>query len=440
MQEILNLINEMSPYLLLGFGIAGVMHTFVPTRLYHRYLSGHGFRSVLYAAALGVPLPLCSCGVLPTAMSLRREGASKGATTSFLIATPQTGVDSIAATYSLMGLPFAIVRPIAALVTALLGGSLVNLFDREGTSTDTTVHTEAQSEHESKPTFKEKIVGALRYGYVEMMQDIGRWLILGLIIAGIITVTVPDGFFATFAHRPLLGMLLVLLCAIPMYLCATGSIPIAVALMLKGMTPGTALVLLMAGPAVNAASVLVIRKVLGKRTLWLYLIAIISGALTFALGIDYLLPREWFTDSLTLLHGACHAHTPWFNIVCSVVLLCLLTNALISRLCKPKSCCATDCNENYSCTSNTCDTQEHERPIHECTTCQAPTPVVQTLIVTGMQCNHCRASVIRAISSLPGTESVDAELASGLVTITGTTPMSDIIRTVKALGFGVAKR
>ena len=216
MQEILNLINEMSPYLLLGFGIAGVMHTFVPTRLYHRYLSGHGFRSVLYAAALGVPLPLCSCGVLPTAMSLRREGASKGATTSFLIATPQTGVDSIAATYSLMGLPFAIVRPIAALVTALLGGSLVNLFDREGTSTDTTVHIEAQSEHESKPTFKEKIVGALRYGYVEMMQDIGRWLILGLIIAGIITVIVPDGFFATFAHRPLLGMLLVLLCAIPM--------------------------------------------------------------------------------------------------------------------------------------------------------------------------------------------------------------------------------
>ena len=112
----------MSPYLLLGFGIAGVMHTFVPTRLYHRYLSGRGFRSVLYAAALGVPLPLCSCGVLPTAMSLRREGASKGATTSFLIATPQTGVDSIAATYSLMGLPFAIIRPIAALVTALMGG------------------------------------------------------------------------------------------------------------------------------------------------------------------------------------------------------------------------------------------------------------------------------------------------------------------------------
>ena len=131
MQEIFNLINEMSPYLLLGFGIAGLMHTFVPSKVYSRYLSGRGFRSVFYAAALGVPLPLCSCGVLPTAMSLRREGASKGATTSFLIATPQTGIDSIIATYSLMGLPFALLRPIAALTTALLGGMLVNAFDHD---------------------------------------------------------------------------------------------------------------------------------------------------------------------------------------------------------------------------------------------------------------------------------------------------------------------
>ena len=119
MQEIFNLINEMSPYLLLGFGIAGLMHTFVPGRLYSHYLSEKGMRSVFYAAALGVPLPLCSCGVLPTAMSLRKEGASKGATVAFLIATPQTGVDSIIATFSLLGLPFALIRPFAALVTAL---------------------------------------------------------------------------------------------------------------------------------------------------------------------------------------------------------------------------------------------------------------------------------------------------------------------------------
>ena len=422
MQEILNLINEMSPYLLLGFGIAGLMHTFVPARLYHRYLAGRGFRSVLYAAALGVPLPLCSCGVLPTAMSLRREGASKGATTSFLIATPQTGVDSIAATYSLMGLPFAIVRPIAALVTALLGGMLVNIFDHEESSPDATAHATVQSSHTPNLTLKEKILGALRYGYVEMMQDIGRWLVMGLVVAGIITVAVPDGFFASFAHRPLLGMLLVLICAIPMYLCATGSIPIAVALMLKGMTPGAALVLLMAGPAVNVASVLVIRKVLGSRTLWLYLAAIVGGALAFALGIDYLLPREWFTDSLILLNSSCHAHTPWLNVVCTAVLALLLAYALISRLRKPKSCCS-------SCHEEECATPE--------CTCHTPAHTVQTLVVTGMQCNHCLASVIRALSSLPGTESVEADLASGHVTVVGPTPMADLISTVKALGFGV---
>ena len=140
----------------------------------------------------------------------------------------------------------------------------VNTFDRNGKEE---LHASAHVS-ETPMTLKEKIIGALRYGYVDMMQDIGKWLVIGLIVAGLITVAVPDGFFATFAHRPLLGMLLVLACAVPMYLCATGSIPIAVALMMKGLSPGTALVLLMAGPAVNAASMLVISKVMGRKTLY----------------------------------------------------------------------------------------------------------------------------------------------------------------------------
>ena len=129
MQEVFTLINEMSPYLLLGFLLAGLMHAFIPGMVYSRYLSGHGFRSVLYGALFGIPLPLCSCGVIPTAMSLRKEGASKGATVSFLIATPETGIDSIIATYSLLGLPFALIRPIAACCNALMGGLLVNSLD-----------------------------------------------------------------------------------------------------------------------------------------------------------------------------------------------------------------------------------------------------------------------------------------------------------------------
>ena len=430
----------MSPYLLLGFGIAGLMHTFVPNRLYSRYLSGHNFRSVFYAAALGVPLPLCSCGVLPTAMSLRREGASKGATTSFLIATPQTGIDSIMATYSLMGLPFAIIRPLAALVTALLGGTLVNAFDRNGKEE---LHTSAHVS-ETPMTLKEKIIGALRYGYVDMMQDIGKWLVIGLIVAGLITVAVPDGFFATFAHRPLLGMLLVLACAVPMYLCATGSIPIAVALMLKGMTPGAALVLLMAGPAVNVASILVIRKVLGKRTLWLYLAAIVGGALAFALGIDYLLPREWFTESLATITAACHTHTPWFNILCTIVLLALLVNALVRRFVrKPASeaCgCGGACHGNEdACHEDTCkeegccekgtDATEEVLPLHE------EKPAEQVFIVTGMHCNHCRNSVLRIVGNLPGVDSVEVDLPSGRMSISGTADKESIIQAVDALGF-----
>ena len=433
----------MSPYLLLGFGIAGLMHTFVPNRLYSRYLSGHNFRSVFYAAALGVPLPLCSCGVLPTAMSLRREGASKGATTSFLIATPQTGIDSIMATYSLMGLPFAIIRPLAALVTALLGGTLVNAFDRNGKEE---LHTSAHVS-ETPMTLKEKIIGALRYGYVDMMQDIGKWLVIGLIVAGLITVAVPDGFFATFANRPLRGMLLVLACAVPMYLCATGSIPIAVALMLKGMTPGAALVLLMAGPAVNVASILVIRKVLGKRTLWLYLAAIVGGALAFALGIDYLLPREWFTESLATITAACHTHTPWFNILCTIVLLALLVNALVRRFVrKPASeacgcggachgnedACHEDACKEEGCCGKETDATEEMLPLHE------EKPAEQVFIVTGMHCNHCRNSVLRIVGNLPGVDSVEVDLPSGRMSISGTADKESIIQAVDALGF-VAK-
>ncbi len=285
MEEVLELINEMSPYLLLGFLIAGLMHAFIPNSFYAKYLSGQSFRSVLSAALFGVPLPLCSCGVIPTAKSIRREGASKGAVVSFLIATPQTGVDSIFATYSLMGLPFAIVRPIAALVTAVLGGQFVNTFDRDEdveTKTDDKACDFSEQKHLS---FWEKMTEAFKFGFVEMMEDIGKWLVIGLVIAGLITVFVPDSLCAVFKDNTLMSMLLVLCISIPMYLCATGSIPIAVALMMKGLTPGAALVLLMAGPASNAASILVINKVLGRRSLVLYLISIIAvqSHLVFAL-------------------------------------------------------------------------------------------------------------------------------------------------------------
>ena len=398
----------MAPYLLLGFFLAGIMHAFVPSNLYRRYLGGNSFRSVLNAALLGIPLPLCSCGVIPTAMSLRKEGASKGATVSFLISTPQTGVDSIIATYSLMGLPFALLRPLVALVTALLGGSLVNKLDNK----EEAVSVQAEDAPQERLSFVQRMKSALKYAFVEMMQDIGKWLLVGLVIAGLITVFVPDSFFAVFADKPLLSMLLVLAFAIPMYLCATGSIPIAVALMMKGLSPGTALVLLMAGPAVNAASMLVISKVMGRKTLLLYLFSIVSGAICFGLGIDYLLPREWFATPLAQMH-ACHGESvSWFNVGCLIVLLLLLANAFILRYRKPKGCC---CHDGCGC-------HEHTESVWETQ-------------VKGMTCNHCRNNVEKAILRVEGVEKVEINLTTGRTAVYGTFDKDAVVKAVESIGF-----
>ena len=221
MQEIIHLIHEMSPYLLLGFFIAGLMHAFVPGRLYSQYLSGNDLRSVLYAALFGIPLPLCSCGVIPTAMSLRKEGASRGATTAFLIATPQTGVDSIFATYSLLGLPFAIVRPVAALVTSVFGGMMTNRFapletEAQKAAVDAEISKATCTIEAQQPSFLGKLSIAFRYGFVDMLRDIGKWLLMGLVVAGLITLFVPDNFFVQFAEIPFLSYFVVLLIAIPM--------------------------------------------------------------------------------------------------------------------------------------------------------------------------------------------------------------------------------
>lgn len=413
MKEIFDLINSMAPYLLLGFLLAGLMHAFVPANLYRRYLGGDSFRSVLNATLLGIPLPLCSCGVIPTAMSLRKEGASKGATVSFLISTPQTGVDSMIATYSLMGLPFALLRPWVALMTALMGGSLVNWLDDKGNETAGCTSSSSVKEI-GQLTFAQKIKSALHYAFVEMMQDIGKWLMVGLVIAGLITVFVPDSFFAIFADKPLLSMLLVLAFAVPMYLCATGSIPIAVALMMKGLSPGTALVLLMAGPAVNAASMLVISKVMGRKTLMLYLLSIVSGAIGFGLGIDYLLPREWFVTPLAEMHH-CHENgISWFNLGCFVLLAVLLLNAFVQRYRKPQAC---DCHGHCACESS------------------SDTPWMFT--VKGMSCNHCKNNVEKAILQIEGVERVEIDLVSGQTAVYGKADKDALKKAVESIGFEV---
>lgn len=374
MNEIIQLITSMSPYLLLGFLIAGIMHTFIPGRYFHKYLSRKSFSSVINAALIGIPLPLCSCGVIPTAMSMRKDGASKGAVASFLIATPQTGVDSIMATFSLMGLPFAIIRPIAALFTAVAGGALVNRFDKHHEDEDEdedendhicqchshsheNEHTCQCHSHEqtcqchshghachSHGCFFSKLKDALEYAYVDMIEDIGKWLVIGLVIAGIITSVIPTEYFAFFKDNTLASMLLVLLISMPMYLCATGSIPIAVALMMKGLTPGAALVLLVAGPACNFASILILRRFLGTRTMLHYLGSIVAGTIVFGCLVDWLQfsGQVDFLRQLHVAHTCCEHGASVFNWVCTIILCLMLINALILPklgLRKKKHCC-----------------------------------------------------------------------------------------------------
>lgn len=470
----MELVNEMSPFLLLGFLFAGILHVFIPGAVYSRYLSGHSFRSVFYAALLGVPLPLCSCGVIPTAMGLRKEGASKGATVSFLIATPETGVDSIAATYSLMGLPFAIVRPIVAFCTSLFAGTLVNTFDKdkegeviEVSEEDTKCHCgcghdKKEHKHEGENCccgghgheehsdcccgdhdhddccenkaegkgFFSKCVEALRYGYVEMMGDIGKWLVVGLVIAGLITVFVPDSFFTVFKGNTLLSMLLVMCIAIPMYICATGSIPIAVALIMKGLTPGAALVLLMAGPACNMASLIVINRVLGKKTQCLYLMSIILGAFVAGNIID-LMPTEWFMPTL-MSSDCCEKETSWFNWLCTGVLCALLLYAAFKHI-------MAGCDHHHSHESNNhhdhgcCHEHNHDCCHDE--GAEAKEETTHEFKIKGLNCSHCAAKAKGALEALPGVESATVNHVNNSAVITGTFDKEAITAALKDFGF-----
>ncbi|MDR3226285.1 MAG: permease [Prevotellaceae bacterium] len=398
----ISLLNEMSPYLLFGFLIAGILKVYVPKEMYISHISKPTFRSALWAAIAGVPLPLCSCGVIPTGLSLHKEGASKGATVSFLISTPQTGVDSIAATYSLLGLPFALLRPLAAFITGIVGGAATNKLSNTVSPTDI-YHDDNKTAYHGK----NRLLQVLHYAFAEMIQDIGKWLIIGILIAGLIAVFVPDSFFAAYLNNPLLNMFIVLAVAVPTYTCATGSIPLAAVLMMKGLTPGAALVFLMAGPATSIASITVIGKALGKRTLLVYLCSIIAGAITFGLIVDYLLPASWFNMSRMnhdLLHTHHHDAFSWLKTLSSVLLTGLLINAFIQK------------HRNSKQIKN----MNKKAKVYK---------------VGGMTCNHCKTTVENGLAKVEGVVSVQADLAKSAVYVEGTHNDESIKKIIEELGF-----
>lgn len=395
--SLLNVVCEMAPYLLLGFLIAGVLHVFVPQRFYASYLSRKNKLSVLWAALLGVPLPLCSCGVIPTAIGLRNEKASKGAIASFLIATPQTGIDSILATFSLMGLGFAVVRPVAALITGVCGGLLVNRLVRDDDMPDDTV-SECRVERGSR------IWRVMKYAYYDMIRDIGLRLVIGLVVAALIQVVVPDEFFLSFGSQPLLQMLVILAIAVPMYICSTGSIPVAAALMVKGLSPGAALVMLMAGPAVNLASILVVHKSMGRRFTSLYLLTIIGFSVLFGLLLN-VSGLEFY--SVVSQHACCTSAAALpspFKLICATVLTLLISFALMMKL--------------FSRFFN--------KPID---------PDMTVYRVEDMHCSHCEAAVVRAVENVPGVKSAKASASANTLTIKGSATEETIRSAVEGIGY-----
>ena len=321
-----NTVLEMSPYLLFGFFMAGLLSILVSRQIVEKHLGGRGFWPVVKASLLGVPLPLCSCSVIPVTMSLRKHGASRGAAVSFLLSTPQTGVDSIFVTYALLGPVFAIFRPIAAFVTGIVGGVMVNLFGdslENGSQQNQSCEDECcSSGHKTNP-----VTRIFKYGFITLPRDIGRAMLLGLVVAAFISALVPDGFFADKLGTGIFPMFVMMLFGIPMYVCATASVPIAAALMMKGLSPGAALVFLMTGPATNAASFVTIWKIMGRATAITYIAAVAGCALLSGIVLDYII------GSVTLAHTAHHGWMMPRNIeyISAVVLFIVLTFAIIHK-------------------------------------------------------------------------------------------------------------
>jgi len=329
--EIWKLLLEMSPYILFGLLIAGFLYIIIPREKIYHHLAKNNFSAVLKASLFGIPLPLCSCGVIPVAAYLRKEGAGKGSTLSFLISTPTTGVDSILATYSLMGLLFAIIRPIAAFVAGVFAGIVTNLFDKEKESiiNDNSICPicDLETPHSHSLIFKIKTI--FKYAFYELVEDFGKWLIIGIAIGGLIAYLVPAKIVEQYLSNQLLAYPLMIAIGLPMYVCATASIPIAAVLIMKGMSPGAGLIFLILGPATNIATLTFVAGKLGKKTLVIYIVTLIVTALLFAIILDLFWQASG--KDIKLFTGAGEILPEWLKIISSILLLIFILNTIIFK-------------------------------------------------------------------------------------------------------------
>ncbi|MBQ4832868.1 SO_0444 family Cu/Zn efflux transporter [Pseudoalteromonas sp. MMG010] len=355
-----------APWLMLGLLIAGILNVYLPTDFLNKHLGKEGFWTTIKAALIGAPLPLCSCGVIPAAIGLRRAGASKSATTAFLVSTPETGVDSVSVSYVLLGPFMAIIRPIAAVISAVVAGLLVGREDKQTRANDENTPKSESScctshqvvakevccdteklkaeEHASccapkKPALDasccsssaqpvkkisvwHKLKSAVSFSCNKLLEDTMTWLLIGLFFAALVQTYVPAHFLTQWGSG-VLAMIMVIVVSIPMYICATASTPIAAGLLMSGVSPGAVLVFMLAGPATNIATLGVVAKELGRRAVAAYLIGVIGVAVLFGFLTDYLVAEFGFVVSPLLQQE--HDILPhWLSLICGVVLVALM--------------------------------------------------------------------------------------------------------------------
>jgi uncharacterized membrane protein YraQ (UPF0718 family)/copper chaperone CopZ len=400
--ETYRLFIEISPYLILGFLFAGLLHTLLGEKYIKKHFAKSGIWSTMKAAIFGIPLPVCSCAVIPLAESMRRDGASKSAVMAFLVSTPSSGVDSILATYALMGPVYAIFRPIASFFSGILVGIVTHFKGREK-KRDSAVQEVTGTDKNTKKSLREIFV----YGFKVIPAEISKWLIIGVVVGGAISALVPPDFGARYLlGSSLLNYVVILLISIPLYVCATGSIPIAAALITRGVLPGAALALLIAGPATNSVTISFVYKRMGKRVTVFYVLSIIVVSVVSGLIFDVIWRSIGGQVDLAAAGGVHLPHS--VKLLCAIVMVFIFINTKydFSRLFKR---------------FRKGDIMEGKN--------------VHTIKVPDMTCRHCKMTITNALKEVPGIRSVSIDLGTKEVVVESGLERRVIVDRIKEKGY-----
>jgi hypothetical protein len=367
-RELISVFFAASPYVLLGFVMAALLHVFLPVSVIQRFLGGGRLRSIFGAALLGIPLPLCSCAVLPTALALRKRGAGRGATLSFLVSTPETDIDSIVLTYGLMDPLMTFYRPFGSIISAVTTGLAAELWgeprrkkvpagastasaeagtpetgetsdahhsahDEAGHSHDAIAAEEAREREMAGLAFWDKMRVGFRGAFVEIFDETSHWMLAGLLISALISAALPADFVTRYLSSGPLPLFLMLLAGIPLYICASASTPIAAALMLKGLSPGAAFVFLLAGPATNAGSIGILARMFGRRVVAIFLVSVLVTTLALGALLDVLYPLLGVKPRVVA--GVAQGLPQWLEAI-SAIAFCVLLALSFRRVAPPR--------------------------------------------------------------------------------------------------------